>query len=70
MAGFRLRLLAAASVALCLTAGLARAEDGYDLWLRYKPVETAALPAYRSHATTIVAALNTAARARARSCRP
>ncbi len=56
MAGFRLRLLAAASVALCLTAGLARAEDGYDLWLRYKPVETAALPAYRSHATTIVAA--------------
>jgi alpha-glucuronidase len=34
---------------------VARAEDGYDLWLRYQPVESApAMSAYRSHATQIV----------------
>jgi len=36
-------------------AGVAHAEDGYDLWLRYRAVESApTLGAYRSHATQIV----------------
>jgi alpha-glucuronidase len=30
------------------------AEDGYDLWLRYQPVEAAALARYRAAATAIV----------------
>ena len=29
-------------------------EDGYDLWLRYRPIETARLAYYRSYATAIV----------------
>jgi alpha-glucuronidase len=33
----------------------ARAEDGYDLWLRYRPMETAAQAQYRPLATVIVA---------------
>ncbi|HEY5807705.1 MAG TPA: alpha-glucuronidase family glycosyl hydrolase, partial [Povalibacter sp.] len=34
-----------------LMAGSAAAEDGYDLWLRYRPVEPAALEQYRSATT-------------------
>ncbi|PZN33775.1 MAG: alpha-glucuronidase [Proteobacteria bacterium] len=34
--------------------GTARAEDGYELWLRYRPVEPAWLARYRPHATHIV----------------
>src|SRR3954467_8165056 len=30
------------------------AEDGYDLWLRYRPVEAAAQARYRAAATAIV----------------
>ena len=31
------------------------AEDGYDLWLRYRPVESATtMAAYRGHATQVV----------------
>jgi alpha-glucuronidase len=46
--------------ALLVTLGLtlssiARAEDGYDLWLRYRPVDPAAREAYRAQATEIVA---------------
>ena len=37
-----------------LFAFSAHAEDGYDLWLRYKPVETPYLAAYRADATTLV----------------
>ena len=33
----------------------ALAEDGYDLWLRYRPVEAAAQARYRAAATAIVA---------------
>jgi alpha-glucuronidase len=33
----------------------ARAEDGYDLWLRYRPIEPAAAVAYRQDAAEIVA---------------
>jgi len=41
--------------ALCLTAA-ARAEDGYDLWLRYQPLEKAAIVRYRTVAATLVTA--------------
>jgi alpha-glucuronidase len=46
-----------AAVLLCLScaAQLARAEDGYDLWLRYRPIDDAAvLSSYRSLATQLV----------------
>jgi alpha-glucuronidase len=46
-----------AAFCLLLTAFLATpamAEDGYDLWLRYRPVEASALPRYRAAATQIV----------------
>jgi alpha-glucuronidase len=33
----------------------ATAEDGYDLWLRYRPVESRSLTAYQPHATAIIA---------------
>lgn len=40
---------------LLLLAVPARAEDGYDLWLRYRPMEAVALAQYRPGATAIVA---------------
>lgn len=40
--------------ALLLLAIPARAEDGYDLWLRYPPMETSAQAQYRPLATAIV----------------
>ena len=46
------RFLAAAF--LLLLAIPARAEDGYDLWLRYRPMEAAAQARYRPLATAIV----------------
>ena len=39
---------------LLLLAVPAQAEDGYDLWLRYRPMEVAAQARYRPLATTIV----------------
>jgi alpha-glucuronidase len=47
----RLALLAA-----LLLPAAARAEDGYDLWLRYRPVEAPARAAYQAHAAELVAA--------------
>jgi alpha-glucuronidase len=47
-----LRFLAAAF--LLLLALPARAEDGYDLWLRYRPMEAGALAQYRPLANRIV----------------
>src|SRR5690606_3204393 len=41
-----LRMLAAALLALAVLP-LAQAEDGYELWLRYRPLEQAALERYR-----------------------
>jgi alpha-glucuronidase len=41
--GFALGLLSAT-----LTASIARAEDGYDLWLRYRPLPAAQRPAVRT----------------------
>jgi alpha-glucuronidase len=43
------------AVLLLLLAAPARAEDGYDLWLRYRPMEATALAQYRPLATAIVA---------------
>ncbi len=40
---------------LVCTAGLAHAEDGYDLWLRYRPVEAAWTMRYRAFAAELVA---------------
>ena len=43
------------AVALLLLLAIpARAEDGYDLWLRYRPIEAAAQAQYRPLATAIV----------------
>jgi hypothetical protein len=58
-AGRRGWLLRALAVTALLVAGAspARAEDGYDLWLRYRPVaDTALLRAYRAAATQLVVA--------------
>jgi alpha-glucuronidase len=51
------RFLATALFVLLAAAGLsspALAEDGYDLWLRYRPLEAAVLSQYRPLATAIV----------------
>jgi alpha-glucuronidase len=45
-----MRLLAFAAAWLLLIAPAARAEDGYDLWLRYKPVEASAKAMYAAPA--------------------
>ena len=47
-----MRFLIAAMLLLLVVP--ARAEDGYDLWLRYRPMEAAALVQYRPLATAIV----------------
>lgn len=49
---FGLRLLVAALAVLLSTP--ATAEDGYDLWLRYRPVEAQWQASYRESAVTIV----------------
>src|SRR5262245_8510834 len=43
---------------LVLAPALAGAEDGYDLWLRYRPVDQAASERYRPHAAAVVATSN------------
>jgi len=47
--------LALISALALLFAVSAHAEDGYDLWLRYKPVEKPYLADYRAEATSLVA---------------
>ena len=47
-------LLACMAVMACLPA--ARAEDGYDLWLRYPPIESARANEYRTQISQLVAA--------------
>lgn len=51
-----MRLLIPLLLLLLSAAGLApaRAEDGYDLWLRYRPVETASRDQYARGATALV----------------
>ena len=48
------KLLAAACFFLAALATVAHAEDGYDLWLRYHPVEAAYAAQYKPHATAII----------------
>jgi len=48
--------IAAALLLLALLPTTAHAEDGYDLWLRYRPVETQWKARYAPHTTAIVAA--------------
>ena len=52
----RVMLLALAGMA-GLAAMPVRAEDGYDLWLRYRPVESNAADGYRRAATQIVSGM-------------
>src|SRR5579864_9065318 len=47
-------LLAAALLLLVALTMPARAEDGYDLWLRYRPMEAGAQAQYRPLATAVV----------------
>jgi alpha-glucuronidase len=47
---------AAWAVCLVISAASAHAEDGYDLWLRYRPVEAPWAMRYRSFATEVVSA--------------
>ena len=49
------RTLLMAALLFLAFAAPARAEDGYDLWLRYRPVETNARQVYRTQITQIVA---------------
>lgn len=52
-------LMASAAAVLALATALAtaaRAEDGYGLWLRYRPVEAAQAAAYRAAASELVVA--------------
>ena len=51
---FTLRHAAWACLLVC--AASAHAEDGYDLWLRYRPIEAPWAARYRSFATEVVAA--------------
>jgi len=43
-------------VCLLVCAASARAEDGYDLWLRYRPIEGSWAIRYRSFSTEVVSA--------------
>ncbi|KAF1720295.1 alpha-glucuronidase family glycosyl hydrolase [Pseudoxanthomonas wuyuanensis] len=61
----------AAAVAACWLAGMAyapqaHAEDGYDLWLRYRPVQAERTGDYRAQAAQLVAAAATPTQAAAR----
>jgi alpha-glucuronidase len=44
------------SLLLLAVPALAHAEDGYELWLRYRPVEAPLQPQYRAHATSLFVA--------------
>lgn len=52
---FRRLLRALLVLAFLALAGPVRAEDGYDLWLRYRPVEASLQAQYRPMTTAIVA---------------
>ena len=54
----RSALLAILLAALCL-AMPAHAEDGYELWLRYKPIEASFPGDYRSRASELIAPMRT-----------
>ena len=48
------RLIATVCFAIAVIAPPAFAEDGYDLWLRYKPVEASYAAQYKPRATAII----------------
>ncbi|HXS30404.1 MAG TPA: alpha-glucuronidase family glycosyl hydrolase, partial [Steroidobacteraceae bacterium] len=50
-----------------LAAWPARAEDGYDLWLRYRPLPAEEAAAYRAHTTQLVLDVSTPMRGAARA---
>ena len=50
-----------------LAAWPARAEDGYDLWLRYRPLPADEAAAYRAHTTQLVLDVSTPMRGAARA---
>src|ERR1044071_7593559 len=56
-----------AAFVACLWPSAALAEDGYDLWLRYRPVSAAAQATYIDNALTIVPGAETPTLAAARS---
>jgi alpha-glucuronidase len=58
-------LLSCVAVMACVPA--AHAEDGYDLWLRYKPIESARATAYQTHISQLVAADATSTQAATRA---
>jgi len=58
---------AATALLLMLCAVAAHAEDGYDLWLRYRPLPAAQAAVYRAHATHLVLDTATPVRAAARA---
>lgn len=62
-----MRLLALILGLAILAAPAARAEDGYDLWLRYKPVEGGARAAYAARAGAIAPVADTPTLAVARA---
>src|SRR5690348_10712629 len=49
------------AVAALLMPSVAHAEDGYELWLRYHPMETGAVAQYAPSATAVVATGNSEA---------
>lgn len=65
--GLRLLLAGLLLLAACLGAGHARAEDGYDLWLRYRPLPATLADAARGHATQLVAGTASATQAATRA---
>jgi len=50
----RLVLMACAAASVLGSAETVRAEDGYDLWLRYRPVDAAQAQGYRAQASELV----------------
>ena len=54
-----MRLIALTLGLLLLAAPAARAEDGYELWLRYRPVEASARAAYAARAAAIAPVADT-----------
>lgn len=63
-----MRLLGAGLLLLaaCLCTGRVHAEDGHDLWLRYRPLAVAQADAARSHAAQLVMSQTTPTQAAAR----
>jgi alpha-glucuronidase len=57
--GWGMFLLSVLLPALCLAMPSAHAEDGYELWLRYKPVEAGFAGEYRSRSRELIAPVRT-----------